>query len=173
MTPARRLMAAALVAAAAAQSDPWAPLRVFEGKWEGPAPGKPGNGRTTREYRFELGGRFLVARNRSVYEPRPPGAKPEVHEDIGYFSYARAQKKLVLRQFHIEGFVNEYALETLAPDGKALEFITQRIGNIPQGWRAKEAYRILSPGEIEETFPLAEPGKDFEVYSTSRLKRIQ
>lgn len=37
-----------------AQSDPWANLRVLEGKWEGRTTGEPGKGVTSREYRFEL-----------------------------------------------------------------------------------------------------------------------
>lgn len=169
------LMIASLLVAphAAAQPSPWVALRVFEGKWEGPASGEPGKGISTREYRFEMGGRFLVARNKSVYEPKTPEAKPEVHEDVGYFSYDRSLKKIVLRQFHIEGFVNEYTLEAAAEDGKSLEFVTVRIENIPPGWRAKEFYRILSADEIEETFFLAPPGKEFAVYSRTLLRRVK
>jgi hypothetical protein len=158
------------VAAAAQQPDPFAPLRVFEGKWEGPASGEPGKGVSTREYKFDLAGRFLVARNKAVYEPKSPGAKPEVHEDLGLFSYDRAAKKLVLRQFHGEGFVNEYMQEG---DAKSLEFVTVKIENIPAGWKAKEVYRVISPDEIEETFSLAQPGKDFAVYSRTVLKRVR
>jgi hypothetical protein len=154
-------------AAAAQQPDPFAPLRVFEGKWEGAASGEPGKGISTREYKFDLAGRFLVARNRAVYEPKSPGAKPEVHEDLGIFSYDRAAKKLVLRQFHGEGFVNEYTMEG------ELEFVTVRIENIPPGWKAKEVYRVISKDEIEETFSLAQPGKDFAVYSRTVLKRVR
>src|ERR1700704_3847604 len=96
---------------AGAQSDPWAALRFLEGKWEGRASGEPGKGVSSREYRFELNGRFLSARNRSVYEPKSPGDKPEVHEDFGMYSYDRTLKKFVLRQFHVEEFVNEYTLD--------------------------------------------------------------
>jgi hypothetical protein len=71
---------------AAAPSGPWAALGVFEGRWEGPASGEPGKGISTRECRFELGGRFLAVRNKSVYEPKTPEAKPEVSEDAGHFS---------------------------------------------------------------------------------------
>jgi hypothetical protein len=156
-----------LFAAAAQQPDPFAPLRVFEGKWEGAASGEPGKGVSTREYKFDLAGRFLIARNKAVYEPKPPGAKPELHEDIGIFSYDRAAKKLVLRQFHGEGFVNEYTMEG------ELEFVTVKIENIPPGWKAKEVYRVISKDEIEETFYLAQPGKDFAVYSRTMLKRVR
>lgn len=158
-------------AAGAQQPDPFAPLRALEGKWEGVATGEPGKGISTREYRFDLGGRFLTARNRSVYEPKSAGAKPEAHEDFGIFSYDRAAKKIVLRQFHGEGFVNEYTLESSDP--KLLEFVTVRIENIPAGWRAKESYRVTSSDQIEETFSLAEPGKDFGVYSRTVLKRVR
>ncbi len=156
-----------------AQSDTWAPLRFLEGKWTGTAKGEPGNGVSTREYRFELNDRFLSARNKSVYEPKSPGAKSEVHEDFAMFSYDRALKKFVLRQFHVEGFVNEYTLDFVGEDGKTLDFVTSRIENIAAGWRAKESYRVLSADEILETFSLAAPGKDFQVYSETRLKRVK
>jgi len=158
---------------ASAQSDPWSAVRFLEGKWEGPVTGEPGKGVSTREYRFDLNGRFLSARNQSVYEPKSPGEKAEVHQDFGMFSYDKALKKIVLRQFHVEGFVNEYTLDSASQDGKVLEFVTVRIENIAPGWRAKELYRVLSPGEVVETFSLAAPGKDFEVYSETRLKRVK
>jgi hypothetical protein len=52
---------------AEAQSDPWEPLRFFEGKWEGPSSGKPGSGSTSREYRFELNGKFLFQGDKSLF----------------------------------------------------------------------------------------------------------
>jgi len=89
------------------------------------------------------------------------------------FSYDRSLKKLVLRQFHGEGFVNEYTLEAICDDGRELEFVTIRIENIPPGWRAREVYRVISPDEVVETFSLAGPGKDFAVYSETRLRRVK
>lgn len=156
-----------------AQPDPWTTLRVLEGKWEGPATGDPGKGISYREYRFDLGGRFLTARNKSVYEPKSPGAKPETHEDFSMFSHDRALKSIVLRQFHSEGFVNEYTLDSTSDGGMRFEFTTTRIENIPAGWRAKESYHVVSPDEIVETFSLAGPGRDFTIYSETRLKRVK
>ena len=143
-----------------APADVWAPLRFLVGQWEGTASGKPGAGKTTREYRFELNGQFLVGDNRGVY------AK-ETHQDRSIFSYDRAAKSFVLRQFHGEGFVNEYTLTGASP----LEFLSRRIENIPEGWRARETYQVIGRDEFIETFALAAPGKDFEVYSETRLKR--
>jgi len=83
-----RIVAIAVLAAAGAgaQSDPWAALRFLEGQWEGKANGAPGKGVSLREYRFELNGRFLSARNRSVYDPKSPGDRPEVHECLNAIS---------------------------------------------------------------------------------------
>ncbi|SRR5260370_22019728 len=158
---------------ARAESDPWTALRFLEGKWEGRASGEPGKGVSSREFIFDLNGRFLSARNKSVWEPKSNGAKPEIHEDFGMYSYDKALKKVVLRQFHVEGFVNEYTLDSVGEDGKLIEFTTVRIENIAAGWRAKEAYHILSPDEFVETFSLAAPGKDFEKYSETHLKRVK
>jgi hypothetical protein len=46
--------------------------------------------------------------------------------------------------FMLEGFVNEYALDSISPDKKTMVFITESIENIPQGWRAKVSYCILN-----------------------------
>src|SRR6185295_4966160 len=109
----------------------------------------------------------------SVYEPKSPADKPEVHEDFGLYSYDRMLKKVVLRQFHVEGFVNEYTLDSVGTDGKSTEFTTVRIENIAPGWRAKESIRILSPDVFVETFSLAAPGKGFEVYTETHLTRVK
>ena len=167
------LPAVILIAACAfAQPDPWATLRVFEGKWEGPTSGKPGAGTTSREYKFELNGKFLSQRDRSVYKPENPAAEIFVHEDFGFFSYDSDLKKVVWRQFHSEGLVNEYILESVGEDGKSLVFVTTHIENLP-GFRARKLYRIVSADEIEETFWLAPPGKDFVLYTVAHLRRIK
>ena len=94
-----------------------------------------------------------------------------MHEDIGYFSYDKARKKFKLRQFHIEAFVNTFVLDSISADKKTIVFISEDIENIPKGFRAKETYRLVSDNEIEETFEIAEPGKDFAVYTKVKLIR--
>ena len=96
----------------------------------------------------------------------------EVHEDFGLYSYDKKQKKFVFRQFHVEGFVNEFLEQDISPDGKTLVFVTNKIENIPDGWRARETYTIVNDNEYTEVFELAEPQKDFSIYSKSRWKRV-
>lgn len=165
-----------LVALLAAQSPPpkptpdvFAPVRFLEGRWRGTATGEPGRGTSERAWRYELRGRFLYGTNRSTYEPRPGRIEGEVHEDWSMLGYDRAAKTLTLRQFHVEGFVNEYRLTASRPD--TLEFTTFHIDNLPEGWRARETWRLVSKDEYVETFSIAEPGKDFQVYSETRLRR--
>ncbi|HME05737.1 MAG TPA: heme-binding beta-barrel domain-containing protein [Bryobacteraceae bacterium] len=158
---------------AMAQSDPWAALRPFEGKWKGPTSGKPGKGSTFREFQFVLNGRFLSQRDTSMYQPEDPAAKQVIHEDFGFFSYDTGAQKIVWRQFHSEGMVNEYTLDSVSADGKSLEFVTTKIENLPPGYRAKKRYQILSADEIVETFWLAPAGKDLEVYTVAHLKRVK
>lgn len=153
------------------KQDVWEPLRFFVGAWEGDGQGRPGVSKAEREYEFVLQGKFLEAKNKSVYEPQDLNPKGEVHEDWGLFSYDQGRKKIIFRQFHGEGFVNQYVLDSLSSDGKTLVFVTESIENIPSGWRARETYKILNKDEFTETFELAAPEKDFEVYIESHFKR--
>jgi len=153
------------------KQDVWEPLRFFVGSWEGKGEGRPGDSKAEREYKFVLNGKFIEARNKSIYEPQDLNPKGEAHEDWGLFSYGQNRKKIVFRQFHVEGFVNQYVLDSLAADGKTLVFVTESIENIPSGWRARETYKILNKDEFTETFELAAPEQDFEVYIENHFKR--
>jgi hypothetical protein len=149
--------------------DPWGPVRFLVGTWVGDVDGQPGKGTSEREYRFVLNNRYLEVRNKSCYPAQPKNPKGELHEDWGMISYDRTRKKLVLRQFHVEGFVNEYASE--ATSNGALRFTSEAIESIPAGYRARETYSVTGPDNFTERFELAEPGKDFELYSETRSRR--
>lgn len=151
--------------------DPWQPLRVLLGSWQGDTQGEPGSGRSAREYRFTLNDRFIHVTTKATYPPQPKNPKGEVHEDLGLISYDKATKKFVMRQFHVEGFVNHYVLESISEDGRTIVFVTAAIENIPAGWRGRETLRFSSDDEFVETFALAAPGRDFAVYSEARFHR--
>lgn len=157
--------------AATARPDRWAALRIFLGEWEGTVAGQPGAGTARRSYTLVLNDRFIEVRNESIYPAQEKNPQGEHHEDRGMISYDRAAKKYVLRQFHVEGFVNHYVQESLSADGRTLVFVTAAIENIPAGFRGRETYRFSGADEFTETFELAEPGKDFAVYSETRFTR--
>jgi len=153
------------------RTDVWTPLRPLVGKWEGTGNGKPGLSKVHREYRLVLNDKFLQVQNRSVYDPQPKNPKGEIHEDWGMISFDKSRKQFVMRQFHVEGFVNQYVNTSTSPEGKTIVFTSESIENIPAGFRARETYKLIGPDEFSELFELAEPGKDFEVYSEGHFKR--
>lgn len=156
--------------AATPAPDPWLPIRFMAGQWEGTSEGEPGQGTVTRTYVFVLNDRFLNEQNVSTYPAQPKNAKGEVHHHWSFFSYDRARRTLVLRQFHQEGFVNQFALAEPANPSGDLVFESEALENVPKGWKARETYRVISPDEFEETFEIASSGP-YEVYSRARFKR--
>jgi hypothetical protein len=150
--------------------DPFASIRFMLGSWEGTGEGEPGVSKVERTYAPILNGRFLQVTNRSTYAAQEKNPKGEVHEDIGMFSYDRARKAVVFRQFHVEGFVNHY-MQRASEDPNVVVFESESIENIPAGFRARETYTRVSDDEFTETFELAEPGADYKVYSKATLKR--
>ena len=152
---------------------PWEPLRFFIGSWTGRGNGQPGVSTIRREYRWTLNDRFIEVRNQSTYAPQPKNPKGEVHQDQGMISWDRHRHRFVLRQFHIEGFVNQYVADSLDANPDSLVFTSEAIENIPAGFRARETYRILGPDEFIERFELAEPESAFVVYTEGRFKRVR
>jgi hypothetical protein len=112
-------------------------------------------------------------KNKSSYAPQEKNPKGEIHEDVGFISFDKAEQKLVLRQFHIEGFVNQYKSENPLDTASPLIFVSYAIENIPPGWRARETYQVVSENEFTETFELAPPGKDFFVYSKVTFHQVR
>ena len=142
----------------------WTPFNYFIGSWRGSGKGQPGESRVERTYEF--------VKSKSTYEPQEKNPQGEIHEEWGLLGYDKAREKHVFRQFHVEGFVNQYALDQVTEGGESITFITEEIENIPPGWRARETYRILGPDEFIEVFELAGRGKEFEVYGENRFQRV-
>ena len=167
------VMAFAMSCSAWAQSaNAWQPLERFVGTWQGTARGQAGEGAVVRTYAKVLGGRFIQEANTSTYPPQEKNKKGEVHEHSGMFSYDKQRKVLMLRQFHIEGFVNTYK-QVSEPNAAKLVFESEGFENFNNSWKARETYEFDGDDRFVETFELAPPGKDFQVYSRTELKRTR
>lgn len=158
--------------ARAQDADPWKPLERFVGEWRGTATGQAGSGEVTRRYAKVMGGRFIQETNTSTYPPQEKNKKGEVHEHSGMFSYDKQRKVLMLRQFHIEGFVNTYKQISEAGAAK-LVFESEGFENFSNSWKARETYEFDGDDRFVETFELAAPGKEFQIYSRTELKRAR
>jgi hypothetical protein len=158
-------------APAQAAPSPWSAIQFMLGEWAGESEGQPGKGTVKRTYRFILGDQFLHEQNVSTYPPQPKNEKGEVHEHWSLFSHDHARHTLVLRQFHQEGFVNQYVMTSGSAAGTVV-FETEALENVPSGWKARETYQILSADEFIETFELASGSGPYEVYSKARFRRV-
>lgn len=150
----------------------WLDLNYFIGTWEGTGKGESGISTVKRKYEFTMNNKYIHVHNKSVYLPQEKNPKGEIHEDMGIISYDKNRKLYVYRQFHVEGFVNQYTLDSISQNSKKFVFTSEAIENIPKGFRARESYKIINKDEMIETFEIAEPGKDFKLYTENHLKRI-
>ena len=157
--------------AAEQDEDQWLPLRRLIGEWTGTASGRAGDGTVIRKYAFVMNGRYVHETNTSRYPPQEKNKSGEVHVHWGMFSYDKAQKLIVLRQFHIEGFVNTYRQAAVGEGRVSLVFESEAFENFSNSWKARESYEFLSDDEFIETFELAPPGKPYQVYGRNHLKR--
>jgi hypothetical protein len=155
------------------QDSLWLPFEHFIGSWTGTGEGVDGKGSYERSYQFALNKKYIQMKNKTVYAPTKENPKGYVHEDFGAISYDKMRKAFIFRQFHIEGFVNQYVLESISPDGKTIVFVTEFIENIPKGWRCRETYTVNDANEIAEAFDMAEPGKEFEPYTKASFKKLK
>jgi hypothetical protein len=166
------LLAGTPEAPAQAPSSPWSAVQFIVGEWVGQSDGEPGKGTVERTYRYVLGDKFLHEENVSTYPPQPKNKKGEVHEHWSFLSHDRARHTLVLRQFHQEGFVNQYVMTTGSPAGTVV-FESEAFENVPSGWKARETYEVVSPDEFVETFELATGAGAYEVYTRARFERAR
>jgi hypothetical protein len=157
--------------AQAAPADRWQPVRFLLGSWQGEARGEPGKGSVERRYQWVLGEKFIEEHNTSRYEPKAAGKEPEVHEHRSFISYDKARKTLMLRQFHEESFVILYAMNLELSTATRVVFDSVNFENFSNEWKARETYDVKSDEEFVETFALAAPGKEFEVYSHNHFRR--
>jgi len=153
--------------------DVWLPFKFFAGQWEGRGEGQPGISQGRQEWEFVLDGKYLQVKNVARFEPQEKNPQGQVHEDWGFISYDQMRKLYVFRQFHTEGFVNQYVCPGPSAEGKVFVFESEAIENIPPGFKARLTYRILDETSFEQSFDLAPPGKEMACYSKGIMKRMK
>ncbi len=122
-----------------------------------------------RVYEFIFEGKFLHARNTSRFPPQEKNPDGEVHVDWSFFSHDQLRDRIVLREFHIEGFVNQNVL--VPSEGDRLVFISESVENFPPGGRVRLTLTKIDENVFQEVFELAGPGEDFTVLLENRWTR--
>lgn len=148
----------------------WEKFRYFLGGWRGTGTGKPGESQAERSYRLILSDQFIEIKHRSTFAPQEANPDGEIHEEIGYLSFDKHRSLFVMREFHVEGFVNQYVLED---DGRedSFTFISEALENLSSEWRARTTVEILGEDNFRETFELARPGEGWSCYITNEFQR--
>ncbi len=149
------------------------PLHKFEnliGTWEGTG---EGFGAATSviqaEYSWLMNKQYIQLKHRSEFGPTTQNPKGETHEDLGIISYDSGREKIVCRQYHNEGFYNEYILVDSLSTEKMLVFDTEKIENFVPGGRARLTFHIKSDSEIETVFEVGFPGKEMACFGKNKL----
>lgn len=155
----------------AEKQDIWEPFQFLIGQWMGTGEGKSGESYVRRDYRYKFDRKFIYYHNRAVFKPSEKNRKGEIHEDFGVLSYDKIHKLYVFRQFHREGFVNQYVVEFSA-DGRTVTFTSENLENSPPGWKVRLVIQNEGTDKISERFELAGPGKEFGCLMTNRLTRV-
>ncbi|GAB4329383.1 MAG: hypothetical protein Kow0037_04480 [Calditrichia bacterium] len=140
----------------------WAPFQKFLGEWSGQESGVPGKGSGSRAYEMLFDSTYIHFRNTSQFQPQPQNPSGEIHREWGFFSFNNVGKAFYLREFHSEGYVNTYRLDSLSVDGSHFVFLTTDIENLPEGFRARLTIHFDQPNRFQEVFEIAAPGKPFK-----------
>ena len=98
--------------------------------------GASGEGTVKRRYALVMNDRFIHETNITTYPPQEKNKAGEVHEHSGVFSFDKARRTIVLRQFHVEGCVNQYVATVATLDGEVLSLESEATENVPGGGRA-------------------------------------
>ncbi|MCZ4696001.1 hypothetical protein DWB61_14890 [Ancylomarina euxinus] len=153
-----------------AQTNPLERLNAIIGEWTGVGSGF-GNNKSKIESSFKLvmGGTYLEISNESQFEPTGRNPKGEHHIDKGFISYDKTRKVIVFRQFNNEGYINQYVLNDSLSNEKLFVFETETIENFMPGGKAQWIIKLISDKEIETTFNVSFPNKDYTCFGVNTL----
>ncbi|MDP3353330.1 MAG: hypothetical protein Q8S44_06295 [Flavobacteriaceae bacterium] len=149
------------------------PFENLLGNWKGTGAGFSNNTSTIMSsFQFTLNQQYIEVKNESVFKPTEKNPTGEVHQDWGFISFDKQRKLFVFRQFHIEGFVNQYIFNQAISTPEKLVFESEIIENFVPGGKARWTIIINNENAIETIFDLQMPGKEFVCYGTNKLEKL-
>ncbi len=155
-----------------AQENPLEKFSFLVGNWEGNGTGfGSSKSKIHSEFNMVLDNNFLEIRNHSEFEAKPQQKDGEIHDDWGMLSFDQDRKIYVFRQFHNEGFYNQYTLSDSLSNDKTFVFESEFIENFVPGGRARFTINIIGENEIETLFDVGFPEKELACFGTNRLKK--
>jgi len=165
------VFAASTSVAQQAPIDPFGPVAQLVGDWTGIGEGEPGTSAASRHVERVQDGHYIRVEGRSVYPKQEKNKAGEVHTSTDFWSYDKARKLFILRQFDSLGFVSTYAQDKAASRDGHIVLVSEHLENVPAGWKARYTYDFVSAEEYREHFELDPDGKGFKTYVLGRYLR--
>lgn len=161
-----------VISTTCAQESPFEKFSFLFGSWEGTGSGfSASKSAIHSEFRMALNNNFIEVSNHSEFEPAPQQTQGEIHDDWGMISFDKGRRVYVFRQFHNEGYFNQYILSDSLSSGNSLVFESEFIENFVPGGRARFTINKISDNEIETLFDVGFPGKELACFGINRLKK--
>lgn len=152
--------------------NPFSSLTFILGEWTGNGIGLNNEKSTLQSgFRLSLNNSFIEVSNEWLLEPTEKHPNGEIRGDKGFISFDKSRKVFVFRQFHGEGFVNQYILNNNLSSDSLLVFDSEIIENFVPGGKARWTLKKISETELETAFYLSAPGEEFVCYGTNFLTK--
>ena len=161
-----------LFSQSAEAEDPWQTFRYFMGKWQGSETSPSGDGQCEKEYRMILNNQYLYVSSRTVFPPQEKNPDGEIHEHWTLYSYDKNRKSYIARQYNSEGFITVLALSAESANTDTLIFHSEKLENLPEGFKARLTIIKTNQNEFKEIFEIAPPNQDYTQFSTNVWKRV-
>ncbi len=156
---------------APAEPSAWKPFQEFNfllGAWSGTAESSGRVGGRVARLSPEMGGNFLVLRGSTIFTAQG-GTAEESIEDIGYYFYDRDKRKYAAVFLFSTGVVALYDVDFPSPG--SLRCVSTQVSNYEAGSRTRLLVTKTSDTELAYEMDIAQPGKDFVPYITSKLTK--
>lgn len=149
-------------------------LNFIIGDWFGTGSGF-GNEKSKIEssFHFIMERKYIEVINESKFEPTEKNPKGEYHIDKGFISFDKNRSAIVFRQFNNEGYINQYVLNDSLSNETTLVFESEIIENFTPGGKAKWTIKKISESQIETTFDVLFPGKEYSCFGINQLAKKQ
>lgn len=147
-------------------------LEFIIGEWNGSGSGFGNETSTVKSY-FKpiMNEKYIEFKNESWFEPTSNNPEGEHHIDHGYISYDKQRDILVIRQFHVEGYVIQYILADSLSNNLNLVFESESIENFVPGGKARWTIKKTSENQIEAIFDVAFPNSEYSCMGVNKLKK--
>ena len=122
----------------------------------------------SHHYEKVLNGHFIKMKTEARFFPIDGEASQ--HQDEGFFSWDKVRNALVFRQFHSEGFINTYVLNSKTSTDKFYVFESEQVEN-GFGLIAKLTIELLSPNEYKMILHLGKRKDELEACQWINAKR--